>query len=216
MSDLKIIGVHVPKSGGTSIAHGLRVSFAGEFLADYADDPAIPEGARQIDPVRHLAGQPFPASVSCVYGHFHPNKYRDCQAARFTILRHPVDTIISIYTYWRSTAPGGTHHQYFLAQNLSPVELARMPLFQNLLSQTYFGGFDMARFDLIGRHDRHTDTIRKLEDLCGRSIRSDIYENVTTYENKEEIHAEESLRSALTDILLEDIRFYERWAFRHV
>jgi hypothetical protein len=48
---MKIISVHAPKAGGTSISSALSNAFGPEFAMDYSEDPADPRSPRNIDPI---------------------------------------------------------------------------------------------------------------------------------------------------------------------
>lgn len=211
-----LISVHVPKAGGTSIGRALENAFGGGFLRDYLDDPARPLSPRQLDPIRYVARQePLPNGVSCVHGHFHPGKYKvDADNILFTMLRHPVDNIISIYFFWKGFAPERhTLHEYVIKHKLTLLEMAQLPILRDLFSQTYFGGFEMRQFHVIGRHEAREPALLKLSKLVGLTIDHSIRENATPRSaEREEVEGDRDLRHRLTDILAGDIKFYERYA----
>ncbi len=211
-----LLGVHVPKAGGTSIGAALAQAYQGSFYSDYADDPSLPESQRQLDPQRHFEGYPLPPGYGCIYGHYHIGKYGQEEALRFTLIRHPVEIVLSLYAYWRSVPRGGAPHQYFLKEQLDILGLANMPSVRKMLSQTYFGDFDMGRFDLIGRHDAREASLTRLSQLCGRPLDTTIHANATASDEGRTLREDKDIVAALTDILSEDIRFYERWAYRDV
>jgi hypothetical protein len=211
-----LISVHVAKAGGSSLLKIFETAFGDGLLRDYAENPADPTSPRLLDPDRYFArGQKIPGGVDCVHGHFHPGKYeipRD--AVLSTILRDPVENIISIFTFWKSIGRGhDALHDYFMDQGLSILETAKLPLLRHLFSETYFGGFDMGRFDIIGRHDRRGVALEKLGALMGKRFEADVRENVTVAsEERLAMAADPKLRAALEDILMRDIAFYERHA----
>ena len=96
-----LVSVHVPKAGGVSMTRMLRNAFGEAFQIDYAENPANPLSPRMLDPIGYMSRkQTIPEGVQCLHGHFHPAKYAfDVRAFLFTLLRHPVDNMISIFFF---------------------------------------------------------------------------------------------------------------------
>lgn len=71
----------------------------------------------------------------------------------------------------------------------------------------------MGRFDLIGRHEAREDTLIALSQGIGASLDLAIRENITP-DSDERLEMVENLmlRRQLEDILVDDVRFYERYA----
>lgn len=168
----KLISVHTPKAAGTSIRKILSDAFGDTFVADYRDDPADPLSERHLNPPRYFArNRVLAEGVNCIHGHFHPGQFRLDDEFLFTILRHPIDNVISIYTFWKSDRSNPTGlHAYFLANELDVLQLAQLPLIRHLYSYSYFGGFDMERFDAIG--DMKTGAPRSLPSAMESESRS--------------------------------------------
>lgn len=211
---MKIISVHTPKCGGTSVARILAEAFGDAFLSEYADDPADPVSERNLNPARFLSrNREFPDGIKCIHGHFHPGQFRAGDAFLFTMLRDPVDNIASIYSSWKASTAGKKTilHDYFLRKNLNILEMAQLPLIRNLYSDSYFGAFDMSRFNLIGRHERREEALTRLGRELGIRLDVTIRENVTPgCVEREELLADRRITDALRDILANDVRFYER------
>lgn len=155
--------------------------------------------------------------VAIVHGHFHPFRYHDVPDPTFvTFLRHPVQNLISIYHYWK-TLPRNTSavHDYFLDHALSVTDTARLPVLRRLFSETYFGGFDPTHFHFIGDLATYEADVQRLSDFLGTNL-SPRRENVTGALDAESRRAYEEMQNdaklavTLTDILLDDVRFYER------
>jgi hypothetical protein len=88
-----------------------------------------------------------------------------------------------------------------------------LPLIRFLFSRTYFEGFDMGRFDLIGQYSDRESTLKRLSERIGVPLDCSIAENVTSKTQEMlEAFANQALRRTLEDILAEDIRFFERHA----
>lgn len=211
-----LVSVHFPKAGGTATADLLLRHFGSTLLLDYADDPAEPASRRNLDP--HGFAQrraPIPEGVVAVHGHFHPAKYQALDDAVWvTVLRHPVDTLMSIYWFWSSYESDSPLHRYFRAERLDVLQLARLPLLQRLMSSTYFGGVDMSRFSVIGRHEDRQRSLQSIAALLGADLGLDEVRNRTPdQEGLQGMLADGILRRRLQDLLVEDVRFYEKWAY---
>jgi hypothetical protein len=104
MQKLKLLFVHVPKTGGTSIAEALRRRFGDTLYCD-ADGPADPLSPMNIDPDGFLerqyrCGYGFLDGMNAVTGHLWIRKYDPVPTeTRAVILRHPIDRTISHYFF---------------------------------------------------------------------------------------------------------------------
>lgn len=211
----KLISVHTPKAGGTSVSKILSEAFGAAYFADYKDDPADPLSERNINPRAYFGRErTLPDGVNCIHGHFHPGQFRIGEAFLFTILRHPVDNIVSIYSFWKAQA-GSTSplHAYLLEKQLGVLEMAQLPLLRFLYSASYFGDFDMARFGLIGRHESRREALAALGEQIGIALDPTPHENATPISReRQELLSDAKLLKSLEEILTDDIRFYERHA----
>ncbi len=212
----KLISVHVAKAGGTSLLKSLREAYGDRFLAHYDDNPADPRSERWLAPHRHFSGTRTIANgIECVHGHFHPALWKaDCSAIYSTILRDPVQNVISIYFFWKeAAAPYDTLHDYVLKNGLSLLEVASLPIIRGLLHRTYFDSFDMRRFALIGNHDDRAGFFARLSRITGRTLEADVHENITRpSEERSAFESDWKAMRALRDILRQDVKFFERWA----
>lgn len=215
-----IVSIHAPKAAGTTLLELLRLGLGPEaLLLDYANDPANPATGFRLDPEGWLERRPLalPHGIRAVHGHFHASKYDWLPGAfRLTFLRHPVDNLLSIYSYWRKIPlQPSPLHLYFQQQDLDLLGLARLPLLRRLYSETYFGGFDMGRMDFVGRHEDRADGLRRLGEVLGLGLDPDLRRNTTAAEGdpeREALRADAQLMARLGDLLAEDIRFYETYA----
>lgn len=108
---------------------------------------------------------------------------------------------------------GDSLHEYFLDNDLTLVEMAQLPLLRYLYSQTYFGGFPMERFNLIGDHENREAALMRLARLIDRPLDVSVRDNVTpASDEREEVENDPVLRRRLTDILADDVRFFDRYA----
>jgi hypothetical protein len=198
----RVVAVHFPKAGGTSLLQQLAAILRSDLAMDYGADPlAGPSGAR-----------PFPPGKAMVIGHFRPCRYDSADAFRFTFLRHPVTNIISTY-FFLKTVPDRGHpmHHRFLMDRPTLIEFARDARIRHLMTETYFGGFDMGRMDFIGFNETRAQDLARLSDLLGIPLSAEVHANRTTYgEANADAQRDGKLRAQLTDILAADIAFYER------
>ncbi|MBC2669468.1 hypothetical protein ACFOON_16890 [Novosphingobium piscinae] len=84
-------------------------------------------------------------------------------------------------------------------------------------SHSYFGGYDVGRFDYAGFFDRRERTARVLSTIIGKPITAELHLNRTPGRHavtRGEIVADHQLMSRLRDTLQEDIRFYEMMRVR--
>lgn len=215
---MEFVSVHFPKAGGSSLQQSLITAFGfGTVLLDYADDPAHPCSRYSLDPegcLRRTRETELPPYLKAAHGHFHPSKYMHLKGVKWiTFLRHPVDNLISIYYFWKTQTEGHALWSYFRDENLGLFETARLPSLRYLMSRTYFGGVDMAIFDFIGLHENYADDCRTLSRLLEIPI-AESRANVNTYPNYRdevgELKADSKKMRKLTDILIEDVNFYER------
>ena len=215
----KIISIHTPMAGGTTMLNLWKQAFGEEgVLLDYGDPPANPSADFIIDPIGWADQRPtvLPEQVKVVHGHFRPGKYHLIKDAyRLTMLRHPVDNLISIYCYWKKIPPQpNAVHQYFLANKLDVVGLAKLPIMQYLYSDTYFGGWDMRRLDFIGRHENRTEDLKRLSHTLGITMDIDLHLNATEPGGVDslrmEIMSDAKIMRSISDLLLQDINFYEK------
>jgi hypothetical protein len=215
---VEIISVHFPKGGGSSVFQSLVTAYGKDAVCcDYIDDPADPCSHYSLDPEgcrRKARDAGCAPGVKVIHGHFHPSKYDFiAHAKRITFLRHPVDNLISIYFYWKTCEKGNCLFNHFRDNQLTLLDLPRLPAIRYLLSRTFFGDVDMNRFDFIGFMESYSADIRALSRLLSLPV-FESNENFNRYSNyqeeREAIKSDNRLMSMLHDDLAEDIKFYER------
>lgn len=218
-----VVSVHIPKAAGSSLLQQFKDSLGErKILLDYEDDPVdlrsracIEPEAYALNPIRSIS--PY----KLVYGHFQPAKYDGLFGAfRMTFLRHPVDNVQSIFRFWsahsRETWDSPIFH-YFKDNELTLERFASIPRIRYLYTQTYFGDFDMSRFDFIGDYARYDDELFRLGGSIGIELDPAVRLNVTqSYidEKQSELWKCDGDGQRLEEILKEDIAFYERFAGR--
>lgn len=221
----KLISVHFPKAGGSSLRDELSSLLGTSLLLDYEHSP---RGEQALDVVSAL-----PAGILAVHGHFRPSRYAQIpDSYLFTFLRDPVDAMISRYFYWRGPrylwrdwlrlgkAPGGEDPSKAAQQDkFAPdgewsdvLQFARNSGTRFLMSQLYFGGFDMERFHFIGFYDTREADLPRLASGIGLPLSPNRHSNRSRHSRLERFMLVRSPKvlSQLRDILIDDLRFYER------
>lgn len=203
---MKFNYIHFPKAGGTSLRSQLEQHYPDRLLFDYEHDPVGSSNAREVAAL-------ISDDIVGVCGHLHPSRYADQVEMLFTFLRDPVDNLISIYHFWLDfPRSGNAIHNRFLDEKPTIEQFAaRYPL-KNLMSELYFGAFDMSRFSFIGFHERRNADFAKLSDLLGISLDSGYHVNRTDVvhsSSRKQLAEDRNLMSRLRDILRQDVAFYE-------
>ena len=210
--------MHFPKAGGTSIRGTLAHAFSpADLLLDYDDDPADPDCLKWTAPGSYESNKPTTLRARCVHGHFRPDKYDRIDGSRVVMLRHPVDTMLSIYFFWLQLADtdytGHRLFETFRSERPSILQLAAFPTLRRLMSHTYFGGYDMANFSAIGDHANREPYFAWIEEAMDVHVQRDIVDNVTVQtEQRDAAHSDLALRAQMSILLADDVSFYERWA----
>lgn len=215
--DRPLISVHFPKASGSSIRIALVSAFGQAAVqGSYDCDPVDPQNPMWIYPDWFLRSRPHDVKpYTVVHGHVPIIKYDLLPSAyRIVMLREPVENLISIYYYWKKLfATEFTSHAVFefvKNQRLSLLETAEIPCMRCLMSRTYFGGFDMGRFDVIGTYDNRTAFVETVSKLIGFPLSAQIRDNVTPpSEERDNVLADAKLIMKLRNLLHEDIRFFD-------
>ncbi len=92
-----ILFVHIPKTAGTTFLTALGALFGEQHLRRLQDDDLHP------DAIDALIGSPAMTQVRCLAGHFpvHAFAERWERFQAFTMLRHPVDRVVSLFWFLR-------------------------------------------------------------------------------------------------------------------
>jgi hypothetical protein len=212
-----LVSVHFPKASGSSLRSELITAFGeANVLSDYASDPLDTDGDFCRDKDRFMqTRQRDLRPYKAVHGHFPIIKYDLLPAAyRVVMLREPVENLISIYYFWRSLfdtpLAGHTIYQYAKAQRLSLLELAEIPRLRWLMSRSYFGDFDMRRFNVIGSYDKRVEFFARISAAIGKTLQVNTWENASAAsEERSNASCDAKLIARLRYLLQDDIRFYD-------
>jgi hypothetical protein len=217
MDPRPVISVHVPKCGGTSSLRMFRTAYGQNAVqADYSDMGGIPNPAAwmQRRPVE------LKARVRVVHGHFPAAKYDLLRVPvfRMTFLRHPVETLISVYYFFQQNAGQPKFMQdgvsgKILRERLTLRQMAEDPTTRGSI-QSFFRGWDMSRMDFVGCHERRVVDLARLSGILGVNLNAGFRDRVTHQKYnaaRTEAHADSDLMGRLRYLLADDIQFYERW-----
>lgn len=201
-----IISVHLPKSGGTSVRRCLEEQFGDRGRFDYGRGPLGPH-AHEMEPG-------LPPGVEMVHGHFRPARYDAVgEAFRMTFLREPADLLLSFYFFWREMPfEGQALHRRFLDEKPDIEAFAAWAPIRRLSSDTFFGGYDMGRFDFIGFHETRHEDMTRVNALAGLELDAARHDNRTDNDREERqaVRADAALMGRLRDLLADDVRFYDQ------
>jgi hypothetical protein len=222
----RYISIHYPKTGGTSLCEAFRSAFTPEqaIFNPPDDDPGNPLSKYSLEPrYFHRTGPLVAPPIELIHGHFPAVRYAMLDNAFFlTFLRHPVEWMISLFVYYRLSEDDGNPIRVSVARhNLSVIETARIPQIRWSMSRFYFGDFDTGRLDFIGDMASYADDLERLSRLMGRPLpllhllnSRDRSVTELTDANYYSMLADRKLCAALQDILIDDIRFYEKASAR--
>jgi sulfotransferase famil protein len=219
--DMDLISLHVPKCAGTSLRQALIDAYGEDQIHSDNDDRLLdPKSPANIDRPAFLREfnskrDAILSGKRVVHGHFCMLKYQGVKGPRVTILRDPVDRLISHYLFWKHLPPHGhSLHDRFLAEDPSLAEFARIPGLRHFYRDVLFRDIDMGIFDLVGCVESMSQTIARLDKLTGRTLKFERRnDNQCEHcrQQKIEISAMASVLAELRDILADDIAFYDRY-----
>jgi hypothetical protein len=226
---LKLIYVHVPKTGGNSLRAAIGQHFSPDRVhRDYADRPDDPSSPMNLDPIGFLERSRSEAAAQiadkdAVIGHFWIKKYDSVPAKlRATMLREPISRAISHYFYWLSRGPHGQLlHDYVREKRLGFIEFVRLPVITAFYTKTFFREVDMAAFDFIGNYDDLSTNWGGVLTALGlnsalpmRQLNPTSRLDADYEEHCNKILNDNRVMAQLRDVLAADIDFYERHALR--
>lgn len=110
------IFMHIPRTGGTSVQRYAEQLFGKEHILEvYGQD---------IEHPKALAGRTDASQLQLVRGHFGFGIHEAIQRPTryFTVVRHPVDRVVSLYKYICAARP---HPYHDVVSQMSVVEFAR-------------------------------------------------------------------------------------------
>jgi len=206
VSNLEIVSIHVPKTGGTSFYSALRDHY-GDALVE--DNDHVPGAGHDLSEPAIV-----PDHARAVHGHFRGDRYLDyADAFHITFLRDPAEQLISNYFFWLTYPPSGNWlHDKLLSERPDVLTYARE--YSGSLLRGFFGGMDITRLDYVGFADRRVQDCRALSRLLGIHIEPYILENPTVLPphlqvQRDEVAADPHVMAGIKDALELDYKFYD-------
>jgi hypothetical protein len=210
---LKLLFVHVPKTGGTAVTSALTETFGDRLYRDIGDRPADPAAPTNFDPDGYLeaalsSGYPWLAGKDAVTGHFWARKYDGVEFA--------------VRAFWTAKGEGpmlraNVVRRYLVENRLDFLAFARIPSVNRFYVDHMFRDVDMRRFDYVGDRDRLLSNWAGVMQCLGLDMPK-VVENETQSlmpaypERAREILEDPVAMARLSDIFAADLRFYECWA----
>ena len=202
-----IISIHFPKAAGSSLGGQFEAHFGKAMAYDYNHDP--------LGPNADLEDQQIEPGIRIVHGHFRARRYAAVPDTTYvTVLREPLDNLLSIYYFWMDFPPHHNPvHNRFLEEKPTPEAFATYPGMSTLMSEHYFGGFDMDRMHFVAFHDRRAIDIPRLGESLAVPLKAEIHVNPTSdkhFAARREVLDDPARCSRIRDILRADVNFFER------
>jgi len=180
----KLIFVHVPKTAGSSFAYYLS------RLYNHARDTEKYWRGEYTD--RNIF-----ESYDLIYGHFHYSKYKYLNRPLITLLRNPVERVISQYYY--SNKPEG------VPNDISLADYASLEICRNMISKQ-LGSLE--NFDFIGFKEKFNETLNKFEKFSGiKFIKRNNIRKRDNRKNKKTVS--KKIKTHIKDMNNEDVKMYK-------
>mmetsp|Transcript_23988 Transcript_23988/g.43909 ORF Transcript_23988/g.43909 Transcript_23988/m.43909 type:complete len:225 (-) Transcript_23988:3402-4076(-) len=213
-----IVSVHIRKCAGTTFKTALRDFYGDRVMFDYGDEigsnleKSVKKRARRYDQVLANKGR-IAADYDIIHGHFFAHKYQvlDTDLRYATVLRHPVERVLSNYFYLKRN-PDRQHGDAYLVNELGYdlEQYIEHPDSQNL--QTHFlGDVALSDFAFVGISEQYVQTLQLFNATFGANLALGPAENQNTA-SPQQYDIGPALRSRIEQVNASDMALYHAGA----
>jgi hypothetical protein len=204
--NFELLSIHIPKCAGTSMTDFLKASYQDGLHLAYDKPPG--ESNNWFYPPITLGN-----SSRCVHGHLRIVDYLAYEPKfLMTMLRDPIDRIVSYYIYFKTFEPDNAVIQSMYADsNQGIVDFAKLIGCDYRL---YLMGVDLEKFDFVGIVENYTYSLKTMKNILNvegiMEHEEDLHLNASPQpETKDNILQDELVVCQLRDILHDDIVIYD-------
>ena len=200
----EIIGVHVPKTAGTTFKDVLKDSYGLKLHEVYkAQDLHLLNNGLEYKCNNPLA--------KVIYGHIqaHPKwKEQYPEAKLVTWVRDPVERVISLYYMWKEQNHTGRKFENFAKTNPDLIDFVKAEECHEIVHayQTYLGKVKPSDFDFVGRTEYFEQDLQSLGNMLGRKFK---YQGKSTNRNVKKPLVSEAVKNELQFLLNKEYELYE-------
>jgi len=163
--------VHVPKCGGITFIHNVNLIYPGQTFQDFSYKYYRRFGMVKTSELSYLhpeAGFCPEKEYKMIYGHFSAEKWKKLGLPIVSIVRDPVERVISNYCVWKKVGRKGYY------RNIKEVWGIRRYAEYNSNFMSGQLGEDLDSFLFIGIQEKYNKSIRKIGGLLGITFPRDI------------------------------------------
>jgi hypothetical protein len=191
MINNKFVFVHVPKTAGTTFIKLLDRIYVGRTARDYKSKSGNKDN--------YIDEKPW-KDCDIIYGHFSSDKYKHLERPQISIVRDPVERIISEYFYKPNKARD--IKEYLDNKTKFAVDEVKN------LNVIYDYIIDVNRFAFIGLTERFDESMDKFEEWSGVKVPKKFVSSKVNTKVKTPISAED--RDYISKVCKKDYEIYNK------
>lgn len=211
-----IISVHIRKNAGHSFRTALKAHYGDRLYFDYGDEIGSTSLRSKLIRLKrkffiYKNRRHFLDHYDVVHGHFYADKYKgfakDLQYA--TILRDPVDRVLSNYYYIkRNEQRGHPNTRMVHEKDMSLEDYIRHPEARNVQSR-FLRGVGLSNFTFVGICEDYANSIRLFNAIFGASLQDDGVKNVNPEKTGPRYDVDPHVADLIRECNPEDCQLYE-------